>query len=162
MPNFASSCTSTCHRRYAWRISCTNPASPERTPAQVTHRRSVDIVSHTASNSTPWLRFGGNHLERVSSRPFDGPESGGPTQPWGLDLRAGIHHHGEPGSRNPGGRVLVHDTELEPHRLRPGRDRLVGVRTGELAAPEHVHDVDRKWNLGQCAVGLLAEDGLAP
>ena len=64
---------------------------------------------------------------------------------------------GRPGGRRTTERVGVDHAELEPHRPRPDRDRLVGELTGRVGAPEDVDDVDRERHVGERRVAALAE-----
>src|SRR5678815_5422514 len=61
-----------------------------------------------------------------------------------LGHHAAILHHVDAGARELGGRAVVADPELEPHRARTPwkRQDLARVAGQELRPPEHVNDVD--------------------
>src|SRR6266581_9778878 len=81
-----------------------------------------------------------------------------------VDRETAVHHDGYASALGPRPRRLVRDAELQPHEFGTDRDCLVHHRPRELAAPEHVHDVDGvvPRRVRQRPVAALPEDFVVP
>src|SRR3970282_1260556 len=80
---------------------------------------------------------------------------GGAEQPAVLGHHAAVLHHADARAREPLGRRVVPDAELEPHDARPPPERedLVGVRRQVLRTPEDLDDVGGPGEVGHARHG---------